>query len=136
MSDRMKAIKRHLAEKRAVRKAAGGVWVRRGECKRCGQCCNIRLVAPEQYERVQEEARASGQIPENAVLDPVCANYHRQPDGRMGCDLHETAAYPAGCRAFPSNPRQWYLVMEHCGYEFVWVEDEPRKAGKERRRRK
>ena len=94
MSDRMKAIKRHLAEKRAVRKAAGGVWVRRGECRRCGQCCNIRLVTPEEYERVQEEARASGQIPENAVLDPVCANYHRQPDGRMGCDLHETDAYP------------------------------------------
>lgn len=133
MSVRMQQIKQRLRDRDRAR-PRGGWWQRVGECHRCGTCCNILLTAPEEFEKIQEQARKSGAIPSVANLDPVCKHYQSLPEqgGRMGCVLHETDAYPEGCAAFPDSPEQWYRVMEVCGYEYVWRE---RKAGKARRRR-
>ncbi len=136
MSERMERIKQSLKERKVAKREQGGEWVRMGVCQRCGQCCNILLIAPEEYYLVQAEAKKRGMIPEDGVLDPICQNYGVAKDGKKGCTIHHTPEYQArfpGCGEFPATKEKWYRVMEHCGFEFIWVETRPRVAGKARR---
>ena len=91
-------------------------------------------VLPEQRRELEVVMKDKGRLPEGGVVSGRCANLYVDHRGRLGCVLHDTAAYPEGCAAFPANPDQWYLVAETCGYYFRWVGDRPRRAGKERRR--
>lgn len=141
MSDRAEAIKQHLKAEKAARKEAGGVWVRRGACKRCGACCDARNINMESYrEKAAEVLEKLGR-----PLSSICGNYGaiKSQDGALGCRVHHIRprvrvrghSYPPGCEAFPDSVEQWRLVMATCGYWFEWREDQPRKAGKARRRR-
>ena len=137
MSDRMKHIKTVIKDRAEARHRQGGEWVRRGECLRCGACCDARNIDPESHKAKQAEMRAKGQLPEGAVLSSICGNHGVAKDGQLGCKLHgkPSPIYPPGCAAFPANVAQWRLVIETCGYWFEWVEDGPRAAGKARRAR-
>ena len=140
MSARAKAIKQRLKAQVQARKDAGGEWARRGECKRCGACCDARNVNPESYrERAEKMMRDTGR-----VLSSICGNHGVMKDGQLGCRLWHRRPrvrikgrdYPPGCEAFPATPEDWYLVADSCGYWFDWVADTPRKAGKARRRKR
>jgi len=125
MSERMKAIKRRLKEQ--PKPDPTGYWVRRGECKRCGACCDARNIDPEGYKR-----RAAEYLEKRGeVLSSICANHHVMPGGQLGCVLHDTDRYPKGCADFPWSVEVWRPVMATCGYWFEWVE---KGTGKARRR--
>lgn len=138
MSKHMKEIKARLKAKKAARKEAGGQWVRRGECKMCGECCDSRNINPESYRiKAAEVMEKTGR-----VLSSICAHHGALPDqdGKLGCKIHVEGVthrlrsnYPTGCAAFPDNEVWWRLVMETCGYWYEWVEDKDRAVGKARR---
>ena len=134
MSDRMDGIKARLREQERERRAlGGGHWERRGQCVRCGACCDLRNINPRLYEQKAAVIMERTGRP----MSSVCAHHGALPEqnGALGCRLHDKPGYPPGCAAFPSTVEDWRLVMATCGFWFEWVENGPRKVGKKRRSR-
>ena len=114
MSDRMKRIKAKLKAQKARQREQGGHWERRGECARCGACCNILTVAPEEYEKVEKEARDGGRIREGQRLDVTRTEEELEEAWER---LRAVAAEIEAARVFP--PRvgktcRWCSVKRWC----------------------
>src|SRR5262245_46671855 len=97
------------------------MWVRSGECCRCGQCC-IGDPFPDKTEqgnpRLSELMR--NRKPERPGLCPLL---HFQPDGLAACVGHGSDPYYlSGCHVWPSHPDH---IKDHdkCTYKFVWKDD-------------
>lgn len=84
------------------------MWVRLGECKRCGRCCSLvnLLKAPVHASTVS-----------NAGKDVRCKHLSMEGDAAT-CTIFGTDRRPPPCSLHPSSPES---LTEDCGYFFVWV---------------
>ena len=96
-------------------------WIRRGECKRCGICCQGDKISPQpgqENEYVQEFVK---------IIGSDCPHLEGDLAGRAGC-----AIYPnrySECQVFPSRPEDLDLINGTCGFYFIKRGDESGKDG-------
>lgn len=100
------------------------MWVRSGECCRCGECCiGIPVLAA--------DADPKDLIARKPVVPGKCPlfEWHHKPDGnKVGtCIGHlETSAphpyYLQGCNVWPTVPHH-IVNYPSCTYKFTWVDD-------------
>jgi len=104
--------------------------VRKGECKRCGQCCRAMFLAVLGDDVQVEWLRARGltihpspdpDFYDSVEIPQVCANlHHYQPDGAI-CGLHDDGK-PIACRDWPHIPADLETVRD-CGFYFEEAPD-------------
>ena len=105
-------------------------WVRRGECNKCGWCCNfpfdaVALFFPngdprrEEFLKVRgfEPAKDGGQNGLMAWGRVFMRCQHHQDDN--GCGIFDKPERPQMCHDFPEKPSQ--VSHTPCSY---WFEDE------------
>lgn len=84
------------------------MWVREGECNRCGECC------------VGEPPGEHGLgLPS---VHGFCPLYALLSDGKYGCTGHHGHPfYLGGCVDWPTDPVQ-IADKPSCSYSFKWVD--------------
>jgi hypothetical protein len=84
------------------------MWVREGECNRCGDCC-IGNPFPDLTDR------DDGMCPLLSLT---------RTDGTRVCTVHETDNWywAAACRHWPSKPEQ-IAHLPRCSFRFRWAGD-------------
>ena len=111
--------------KREKRLWKSSEWERKGDCNRCGRCCDRRLMDPEGYitqdTQIYVESINKGLNDGKGVhLDPMCSYCERDPSNpdKWICRVYNTGTRPAWCDKFPWEPNQLKHIPE-CSYTFV-----------------
>ena len=78
------------------------MWLREGECNRCGDCC-----------------RSGNPFTGEPGTCPIA---QEMPDGTIHCTDRTNHYYMIGCRFWPSMPEH-IVDYPRCSYTFKWVED-------------
>ena len=95
----------------SVEREKQSVWVRRGECKRCGRCCQGEKLSPgpdQDNEYIQEFIR---------IIGSDCPHLEWDSEGKARCGIYPDR-YPE-CKDFPSRPEDLDLINGICGFYFV-----------------
>ncbi|RLG81243.1 MAG: hypothetical protein DRO40_10000 [Thermoprotei archaeon] len=100
------------------------VWVRKGECKRCGKCCRVKYLFKSMSKEDKLFLKRHGfwlhqAIKRMAVEDKACP-FLEYRNGVAYCKIYEER--PRWCREYPSHPDE---LIEGCGYYFEKVLAKP-----------
>jgi Fe-S-cluster containining protein len=88
------------------------IYIRRGDCNRCGDCCKPRFLI---HEDAREFYRENG-LPENGQCQFLAL-----VDDLRTCTMYANRA--SFCQAFPWHPDQ-IKGLDRCSYTFVSAEDD------------
>ena len=93
----------------------GEWWTLKGECCRCGECCDHSLV-----EGYEDRWKCNFMRSPGGKTDDASALYQEVVDGEMiyGCKLHFSK--PWGCRIYPSDPDE--KLFPSCSYSWEKAE--------------
>lgn len=80
------------------------MWVRYGECNRCGDCCK-----GDPFDATSQRA--------------YCPLFKWIAENVGSCTNRQHPYYLGGCADFPSNP-QAIADKPNCSYRFEWVEED------------
>ncbi len=108
------------------------MWIREGECHRCGECCQtvnitaVRDVTLSQHGSLEElrlymkyrGIRVVGEdVKQNMLFYEIelpCDQLTRDPAGNYGCKVHDSPEKPLLCLKYPQAPDD----ITQCGYQF------------------
>jgi hypothetical protein len=86
------------------------MWVRLGECRRCGQCCHLKNL-------LKSSVHQSGT--QCSHPDAVCKHLKMGVEGEEAtCLIFGKPNRPIACSLHPSSPDS---LTPGCSYTFVWV---------------
>lgn len=94
-------------------------FIRRGHCKRCGQCCDKSLSQPQFWEKAERTDDPDVRIFEGVKGEKI--RVHRLcnsllfENGLAKCAKYQDR--PKVCRNFPVNPCDLVIIPD-CGYWF------------------
>ena len=93
--------------------------VRRGECKRCGQCCDKSKAQPRFWEKAQPtddpDVRVFTRLDGSPYVAPRACESLEHCDEGTQCRIWKDR--PEVCRRFPKDPCD-LVRIENCGYYF------------------
>ena len=89
------------------------IWMRQGECRRCGDCCRV-INLPKRIEAYKRWGLPATELPGNQ-----CQHFQ---DGNPSACLAYTDR-PLYCKVFPRHPAD-IEALPNCGYSFVKMEGE------------
>lgn len=86
------------------------MWIRLGDCKRCGQCCHLRNL-------LKSSVHQSGT--QCSAPDAVCKHLKVDKDAmETTCLIFGQPNRPVSCLLHPGSPDS---LTPGCSYTFIWV---------------
>lgn len=87
-----------------------GRVIRKGKCKRCGQCCNLKNLlnaGSNKWIKLSVDVEKLGGV--------WCKHFERDSGGKGSCKLFGKPERPLACILFPTSEKE---LLEGCGYYF------------------
>lgn len=94
-------------------------WIRKGECNRCGDCCDARNIDPVQAALMDQALFDIG-----LRYDSLCQHLDKDKDGRATCMIWSQRSH--GCAGFPTlndtdKVEDFHKKWPRCSYTFEWI---------------
>ncbi len=101
-------------------------YMRQGECKRCGRCCESLVIAFPDIDGKAAFMKYHGCVIEEfeghtvAIVPWACENLVKHDDGTTSCKIYQQP--PRLCVNYPNRPDIYWDCLAKkwgCGYSFV-----------------